>query len=223
LLTFCELKGGSLSCSVEYAQSQLKPKKTGGVHVKHPPKVDPLVGTIENDEHYKQFLAEISAPVVTPSSELEPIPARGLTPLLAAIKQKDQKKFAERMSKKGRKKAPKKAAAVPSKATAASSASKRAKKQKRKKNNAAAAAAAAGENGKPQFGAVKILGAVQSPAPAIASSSSASTTHTTSPANNEPKRKRPRNKPKTKKTTAASSPAATSSSNAKKSAPPPKT
>jgi hypothetical protein len=183
---FLDNKGNSLACSVEYAQSQLKPKKMGvGGGGKRAPKVDPLVGTIESDEKFQQFLAELAAPVAAPSSEIEPIAPRGLTPLLAAIKEKDQKKYQEKVARKERKKKVKKAAAIPAKPTVAA-APKRKKNKKVKKN---------GEPG-PQYGAVKILGAASS---APSSSSSLPASSDTS----DPKKKR-RRRPRANKTAADS-------------------
>jgi hypothetical protein len=176
------LKGGSLACSVEYAQSQLKVRRTSTASSRHAPKPDNLVGTIENDEHYKNFLASLSAPVAASSSDADAPVARGLTPLLAAIKAKDQKKFDEKMARKNKKRGAKKAVQVVTKPTA--SANKR-KKQRKKK----------AENG-PQFGAVKILGASQQASP----STSASTAPSAAPSGAPEGKRRRQRKPKVKKT-----------------------
>jgi len=179
-------KGSSLSCSVEYAQSQLKPKKAAGGGSKHVTKADTLVGTIESDEHFKQFLAELSAPaapVLIDADATTTPTGRPLTPLLLAIKQKDQQKFAEKM--KARKKKAKKTAAV-AKPIAVAPVAKR-KKQKKKKPQPAG----------PQFGAVKILGAAVGTPQTAAPTASAPTASAASAA--EPKKKRQR-RPKPKKT-----------------------
>lgn len=174
---------------MEYAQSQLKPKKVG--LNKRPPKSDPLVNTIEADESYKQFLEELNAPVQPATSDLEPVAPRGLTPLLVALKQKDQEKLQAKLDHKKNKKKAKKAAAVPAKPTAA--ATPKRKKNKKKKKVA--------EPG-PQFGAVKILGTNNSTA-ASPSSAPPSAPPASAPAatSSEPKKKRHR-RPKPKKTAA---------------------
>ena len=191
---------------MEYAQSQLRPKKTGGGVSKQGVKADALVGTIEDDEHYKQFLAELSAPVAVTTADSETTSSssgRQLTPLLLAIKQKDQQKFAEKM--KAKKKKAKKSAAKPSaaKPTAATSAHPVTSKRKRpkKKKPAQAQVQAAG----PKFGAVKILGAAPG-TPQSASTASNTAFTPSSPANAEAKKKRQR-RPKPKKTAGQAPPA----------------
>lgn len=197
-----------MACSVEYAQSQNKPRRaTGG---KHAPKPDLLAGTIENDQHYKQFLAELAAPVQPPSADVEAPMARGLTPLLAAIKQRDLQKFAEKMAHKNKKRKRKQgksaAATAASTAAPAANAPSKRKRNKKKKNKNKPAAAESG----PQFGAVKILGA--SSANNAASSSSTANSHRSTPqvttpstaTPNKAEGKKPRKrKPKVKKTGAA--------------------
>lgn len=197
-------EGSGVSCSVEYAQSQLKPKRVGAGSNRHQPKPDVLQGTIEDDEHFKQFLAEISAPVAAPSSEMEPTPPRGLTPLLLAIKKKDLQKFEERKNarngkKKNKKKNKTKAAsnaptATSTPATPAKTPSKRNKNSKKNRNKKA-------NDAGPQFGNVKIMTA--SPSTSASTPSPSNTTPTlssSSPATpSSEAKKRPPRRPKGKK------------------------
>lgn len=157
-----------------------------------------LQGTIEEDDHFKQFLAEISAPAVAPVADSEPPPVRVLTPLLLAIKQKDLAKFEERKNAQSKKKQKKNkiktkvtaataAAPTPNKAT--SNRNKNAKKNRTKK---------AGVEGGPQFGAVKIMTA----SAAGTSSSAAQPSSSSTPAASTPAeaKKRRQRRPKVKKT-----------------------
>lgn len=196
--------GSGVACSVEYAQSQQKPKKIGGPSNRHQPKPDALQGTIEEDDHFKQFLAEISAPAAAPSTESEPAPVRGLTPLLLAIKKKDQEKFEERQNarnKRTKKNAKKTKAVTPvAKAT-----------PKRKRNPKKSVAKKTAEPG-PQFGSVKIMtsSAPSSPAPPAsttpAKAQPSSSTAASTPSAADAKKRRQR-RPKVKKTGGETAPA----------------
>lgn len=187
---------------MEYAQSQLRPRKAGGAGAKQNAKPDTTVGTIEDDEHYKQFLADLAAPVASSAADSEVSASssgRQLTPLLLAIKQKDQQKFAEKMKakkKKAKKSAAKPSAAKPTAAASTQPATSKRKKQKKKKPTQAQA-----QIGGPKFGAVKILSAA-SGAPQTAAPASPSAATVASPANAEAKKKRQR-RPKPKKTAGA--------------------
>lgn len=154
--------------------SQLRPKKATGGHGRHQAKPDPLVGTIEGDEHYKAFLAELAAPIPVIPADVEPVASRGLTPLLLAIKEKDRKLEEKLSAKKMKKKSVAKARKV-----AARNAKRKAAKLAKKKEAA----------GGPQFGSVKVLQSAATPHETASTPASSAAT--------EPKRRRQR-KPKAK-------------------------
>lgn len=179
-----------MSCSVEYALSQLKPRKQIPTSGPQKNRNEPLPGTIEEDEHFKAFLAELTAPAHTPAPETDVPLSRGLTPLLAAIKAKDQKKFELKVARKSRKRGGAKKSAganhVTSKSPKTAGAVKKRKRPKKKKKIEASG---------PQFGAVKILGAnIGDTSPA---SASAATVTSATPSETK---KRKYRKPKIKKT-----------------------